>query len=152
VKTRRQLRVLVRLMASRAVLVLAALVILVGVVRGGTRFFYCPMAHLAFDTSPCATSDDDSTAENDTNDTSLPAIRSADCCIEKWRAKTPTASVPEPQGVSVPPATVASLLVLPRGIEIASAQMPFEIPLRVRAGPPPPRASERRAELMVFHN
>lgn len=131
-------------------LVFAAFVILLGVARGGTRFFYCPMTHLAFEASPCSPGHDDGDADSDLD---KPAVRTADCCMEKWRANAPTARVHEVQSGSVAPAPIVSILPdSPHGMQIVSARMPFEIARSVRAGPSPPSASERRAALMVFNN
>ena len=147
---RQLIRAYARLAASRAVLVLAAFVILLGVVRGGTRFFYCPITHLAFDAPPCSQGLDETSTDDDGD---APAVRTADCCQEKWRAAAPTASTPEVPRTSIARAAVAALLPAPpRGMELVSARMPFEIAHGVRAGPTPPSARERRAELMVFHN
>ena len=143
---------LIRSHARRVVLLLAAFVILVGVVRGGTRFFYCPMTQLASDTPPCTRGHDDANAA-ESGDPEGPALQTPDCCDEKWRAAAPIASVPDVHAASVPPRTLVALLpTAPRGMAIVAARMPFGIAQRVRAGPSPPRASERRAELMVFNN
>lgn len=132
--------------ASRAILVLAAMAVLLAVVRGGTRFFYCPTTHLAFDAPPC------SSPRDETDESDAPAVRTADCCQEKWRAAAPTASIPDIEDTSVAAARLVAVLGHPPlGITMASANVPFRLSQAVRAGPPRASAGKRRAQLMVFH-
>ena len=137
--------------AVRFVLLLTALAVLLAVVRGGTRFFYCPMTHLAFDESPCASHADAADA-TEVADPEAPTVRISDCCQERWRAAAPTASVPN---VGAPTVAAAGLVAVlpPPAIDASSSRtnVPFTLPLDVRAGPPPQAAGERRARLMVFH-
>jgi hypothetical protein len=138
--------------AVRFVLVLTAVAVLLAVVRGGTRFFYCTMTHLAFDESPCATNAD-AIADADANENAdAPAVRISDCCQERWRATAPTASEPKLETPSVAAAGLLAVLP-PPAVDASSirASVPFALPRDVRAGPPPPTAQERRARLMVFH-
>jgi len=137
----------------RFVLLLTAVAVLLAVVRGGTRFFYCPMTHLAFDESPCASrADADDADAADIGEPSAPALRIADCCQERWRAAAPTASVPNVETPTVAAAGLVAVLP-PPAIDASSsrANVPFTLPRDVRAGPPPKAAGERRARLMVFH-
>lgn len=141
-------RARLRDVASRAVLVLAALMLLLTVARAGTRFFYCPMTQLTFDEPPCAMAAGPSSA----TDADAPAIDISDCCQEKWRAAAPTASTPDVGSPRVARAAVAAVLPSLQ-VELARAPVrpPFALAEAVRAGPPPPDAGERRARLMVFH-
>jgi hypothetical protein len=151
----RTARASLRFAASRAVLLLAAVTVLLAVVRGGTRFFYCPMTHLASDASLCASTASTASTpspDDETDDADAPAVRTSDCCQEKWRAAAPTASVPGGNGPIVAPAGLVALLSPPQlDIATSSAKVPFGLAQAVRAGPPPPSAGERRARLMVFH-
>jgi hypothetical protein len=154
---RRQSRALIestRRCASRAVLVVAALAILLAMVRGGGRFFYCPTTHLAFDVSPCCADADEnpSVASDDGEGSQAPALRTAGCCLEKWRAAAPTASSTSPASVSVAPAELVSVQAHSSfELAMSSAKAPFGVSRTVRAGPPAPPAGKRRAQLMVFH-
>jgi len=138
--------------ATGALAMLVAVAVLLAVVRGGTRFFYCPMTHLAFDESPCASPRDEADEADEAGDSDEPAVRTPDCCEERWRAAAPTASVPKFEAPSVASAALVAVLP-PPALDIASshAKLPFGLARAVRAGPPPPSASERRAMLMVFH-
>jgi len=148
----------IRTLPRALVLVFTAVALLLAVVRGGTRFFYCPMTHLAFDESPCGSNAEaDAIAMADADaitgaDVDAPALRISDCCQERWRATAPTASVPKAETPSVAAAGLVAVLA-PPAIDASSirATVPFVLPRDVRAGPPPPSAQERRARLMVFH-
>ncbi len=150
----------IRSLPRALVLLLTAVAMLLAVVRGGTRFFYCPMTHLAFDESPCGSNADaDADAIADpiafaapNADVGAPALRISDCCQERWRATVPTASVPKAETPSVAAAGLVAVLA-PLAVDASSlrANVPFALPREVRAGPPPPTAQERRARLMVFH-
>jgi hypothetical protein len=71
----------------------------------------------------------------------------------KWRPAAPTASTPQTERPSIRSAGLGALpFVPPLDITVASAKIPFGVTHAVRAGPPPPSAVERRAQLMVFHN
>jgi hypothetical protein len=137
-----------RFLASRAVLVVAALTILLGVLRGGSRFFYCPVMHLAFD-APCCAPDREPTDERDAHG---PAVDRADCCQEKHQRAMPATSVPSASHADVPPAGCMSVV---RGADLGAGKAtPVDALAHnhpVRAGPSPPSARERRAALMVFH-
>src|SRR4051812_25565413 len=98
-----RVRTLVRSTLARAACVLVALAVLLAVVRGGTRFFYCHATHLSFDAPPCASDD----AVDDADDADGPLVRAADCCQEKWRSAPPTASTPKLEPLSVAPAALA---------------------------------------------
>jgi hypothetical protein len=145
-RLRRLLRSKARITASRAVMLVAAVAVLVTFVRAGTRFFYCPVTHLTYDALLC------SPGHDDTPDTSGPAIQTPDCCQVKWRPAAPNASAERVERPSVGRADLAVSFSLPQ-LDIArdSARLPFGISRFVRAGPAPPSAVERRAQLMVFH-
>ena len=124
---------------SRAVLAaMAALVLLVGVLRANARYFYCPFMGAVASHSCCAAADDASTD---------PVVEAPDCC-EVWHVGSlPTAAGASSIEVAASPlvATVPRLsLVAPRA------------PLRVRAAAlearrrAPPLPSESRARAMVF--
>jgi hypothetical protein len=142
---RKLIRAKLRHVATRAVLVLAAVTVLLAVVRGGTRFFYCPMTHLVFDAPPCSSPADEA-------DDSAPAVRTPDCCEEKWRPAAPTGSVPQVHETTIaPPPLVAILGHAELAITEASTKLPFSLSQAARAGPSPPPAGKRRAQLMIFH-
>ncbi len=133
-------------MASRAVLLFAAVTMLFAVARGGTRFFYCPMTQQSFDASPC------SAAHDEADDSDRATVRNADCCEQKWRAMAPPSSEPNVVQPSIARAALTALLPARLlDVSIASSKPPFGLAPFVRAGPPPPTAGERRAQLMVFH-
>jgi hypothetical protein len=147
----------------RAMLLFGAVAMVLSVVRDGTRTrsFYCPIAHHVFDASPCAPDREDALdaeigrpGDRATADGSgSPMVRTADCCVERWHASAavaPTSTIERP---SVARAGVVALLPAPKlELATASAKVPFGIAHAVRAGPPPPGAAERRAQLMVFNN
>jgi hypothetical protein len=143
----------VRRTAARVLLVLTAVTLLLAVFRGGTRFFYCPMTHLAFESSPCASppSPDGRTEAEEATD-QAPAVRIADCCLEKWRAAAPTAAEAKLGGTGIAPAPLVAIVPPPRlDLSLAAAKLPFDLAREVRAGPPPPSQRQRRAQSMVFH-
>jgi hypothetical protein len=157
-RLRRLIRTNARVVASRVVLVVAALTILLGVLRGGSRFFYCPIMHLAFD-APCCdpprtdASDDARDALEAQHPDDSPSVSAPDCCQEKRRGVLPAASIAPPSESLVPP---AGLVTLVRAADVAVASTAASAAggryqRAVRAGPSPPSASDRRAELMVFH-
>lgn len=143
----RRLRTRLRFVASRAVLVVAALTILLGVVRGGSRFFYCPVMDLAFDAPCCSPPRGAELA-----DTGAPAAEVPDCCQEKHQRAMPATSVATASHGAIAPApcvaivNAAHLAAMNGAANVALGHRP-----PVRAGPSPPSARERRAELMVFH-
>lgn len=140
-----------RLVASRAIVVVVAIAMVLGVVRARTRFFYCPVAQLTFEAPPCSASRDGA-EPGGADDEQTPAVRGADCCVEKWRAAAPPASTPNVEEATVARAQLVAVLpTAPVDVGPSPAKLPFAVPHAVRAGPPPPSASERRAELMVFH-
>lgn len=143
----RRLRTSARIFATRTVLVVAALTILLGVVRGGSRFFYCPVMHLAFDAPCCSPERGDELAE-----TGAPAVEAPDCCQERHQRAMPATSVASASHGDVAPAPCVAIMTtaeLAASRGAPSAALGHRPP--VRAGPSPPSARERRAELMVFH-
>lgn len=130
--------------AAAVAAALLAVVVLVGVMRAGARYFYCPMMRVVID-APCCAGD----GRNDEDLTGSVEVRSRDCCEERVLGKLPSGAV------TCPPAIVdAPLLAVVPPVTVASRALPVARPSRFehegRAGP---RASARhRAELMVFLN
>ena len=139
---------LIRTLPRRMLATLVALAVLLAVVRGGTRFFYCPVTELAFDESPCAAPPPEDEAASD----GRPAVRAPDCCEERWRATAPTAETPKVHHAIVPSAALVAVVPPPVfDVGAGHASAAYALAQAVRARPPPPSASERRATLMVFH-
>jgi hypothetical protein len=146
-RVRKLLRSTARIAGSRALWLLVGMAVLFAVARGGTRYFYCPITHLA-DDEPLCTPGHDQAPDSDS-----PTIQASDCCQVKWRPAAPTASTPENERPSIPSAGLGASPFVPQlDITVASAKIPFGVTHAVRAGPPPQSAVERRAQLMVFHN
>jgi hypothetical protein len=146
----RMLRSMGRGVVARALLLVMAVAFVFAVYRGGTRYFYCPITHLSFDESPCAPNSDDALRDEKRDET--PTVRGGDCCVQKWRPTAPQAAptiVDEPDVGRA--AVAASLPAPPPGLTTANAKVPFVVAYEVRAGPPPPSAREKRAQLSVFH-
>lgn len=148
--TRQQSRMLRRARKAAAPLAAAllAVVMLLGVVRAGARYFYCPMMHAVID-APCC--DGDARSGGDPNDpTDSAEVRSRDCCEAHMLRQLPRAAVSPSPTVSdapllavVPPVTLFAF----REVPVASVS---RFAHEDRAGP---RALARhRAELMVFLN
>jgi len=127
----------------RAAMLVLALAVLAGVLRGGGRYLYCPAMHAVMDAACCG-------AHRDTADDAPPAdsVNARDCCEEHVRPSLPPASTTATSGITDAMPLATSTPVAP---PVALAPRP---PARVvhheRAGPR--SAAQRRAELMVFLN
>lgn len=150
--SRRRRVALVKALAGPArsfVLVIAAAALIATMVRGGARYFFCPPMQAVMD-APCCGADANHAADGEDADDAS-SVRAPDCCQERRYGTLPafagaSAAAPPPMSavVAVLPATDLSLSV---GFVPVRARVAHP----VRAGPPR-YASERRAELMVFHS
>lgn len=140
--SRRALVVRARALAARLGYAMVALAMLLGVVRGGARYFYCPMMGQAFDDACCASGD-----HHDDEDRAGPSVERPGCCQAKRLGTLPSGAAAST--IDVP--AVPLMAVLP----------PFDVgPTRPGASPlvryvyparaGPPTATERRAILMVW--
>lgn len=144
-RTRTPLIRRVRRVAARVAAGLFAVVVLVGFLRGGARYFYCPMMQAIIE-APCCPGDRH--VDHD-HEGEAAEVRSRDCCEAHVVAKLPKAAV-----VGAPMVLDAPLVgLLPPQIArfqgsamLGSSHFDHEN----RAGPP--TAARHRAELMVFLN
>jgi hypothetical protein len=126
---------------ARALLAaVAALVLLVGVLRANARYFYCPLMDLVVARSCCEPSREGAPEG--------PAIEVSDCCEEKRIAALPSGdAVPAPN--AVPDAPLATVLPASSAPPSAPLVLAPRATLDARyRGPPPPGAA--RARFMVF--
>lgn len=138
----RRTRYLARALRSLAALVLA-LCVLGAVVRGGSRYFYCPAMQAVMGSACCGGGHVASRSDGE-----RASVRGRDCCEERVLAHLPLASTS-----STPPLLDAPVLaVLPRLVQrdVASVSAELRVTPEKRAGPR--SAAQRRAELMVFLN
>lgn len=114
---------------------------LLGIVRGGSRYFYCPMMGQSFDDACCAS------AEHDDDATSGPSVERPDCCQAKRLGKLPSGAAVST--IDVPAVPVLAVLPPFDGAVAPLARKTFvRFTHPSRAGPP--TATERRAMLMVW--
>jgi hypothetical protein len=136
--------------ARRALILGTIAVLLVALLRGGSRYFYCPAMQLVSATSCCRAAGPGGEEEaRRADEAAAPAaVGAEDCCAARRLGTIAAAPLPDgaetltaPWGPVVPAAAAAAR---PPGVAAAAR---FGHP--VRAGPRPAR--ERRARLMVFH-
>jgi hypothetical protein len=139
-RTARRLRGLV----GPALAAVLALVMLVGVMRAGARYFYCPTMHMVIDRPCCAGDGDPRRADEDAF---VAEVRSRDCCEEHVLGKLPSAAVSSATPLADVPllAVVAPLFVPVRALPLAA---PSRFEHDTRAGPK--ALARHRAELMAF--
>jgi hypothetical protein len=138
----RRTRARLHALAVRVAAALAVVVLVVGVFSSGARFFFCPEMGVVLD-APCCDH-----RSHDADDADHGTVEAPDCCQAKRLAKLPaTASAPSAY-VFVAPACAAFAALLP--VAEVPAQVLPRVDDQARARPPP-LASERRAELMIFH-
>ena len=132
-------------MCARLAAGLVALVVLLGVLRGGARYFYCPMMDAVID-APCCGADGHAGVGADRDALEL---RSLGCCEEHVIGKLPSAALFAPAApletpllALVPPPTT----LLAGSARGAGARFDHDN----RAGPASTR--RHRAECMVFLN
>ena len=128
--------------ARRVLAVAVSVVLLLALLRGGSRYFYCPAMKAVTAASCCAKARAARTPIEEQ------AIGAPDCCSARHLSTIAPAPVPPAADTVTPPARAAILSVataLPDpGV---GPQVRFAHP--VRAGPPGPRA--RQSRLMVSH-
>ena len=143
----------VRRFAARVAAGVVTIVVLVGLLRGGARYFYCPMMHAVID-APCCPGDGQAGLESldQRHDGETAELRARDCCEEHVLAKLPKAAAG-----AAPLSLHAPLLALvpPEGprlnrLHLRSMVWASHFEHDNRAGPP--SAARHRAELMVFLN
>lgn len=129
--------VLVRIAAT-----LVAAVMLVGLLRAGASYFYCPAMEMVTD-APCCPGDRRAAHEEE----DIAQLRARDCCEEHVVAKLPSAG-----GTSGPPHLTAPSLVDVHAVP--KVKLPWAAPTAAcrfdhegRAGPV--ATARHRAELMV---
>jgi hypothetical protein len=127
---------------TRLLATVVALITLLGVLRSGAAYFYCPMMGMSSGAACCQ-----GTLER-REEAPEPAVEDTHCCESRRLGTLPSAS--GTSGVELAVAPIAAVLPpLPtRAVPIAarSAKAPVE---RVRAGPAPP--ARQRASLMTWH-
>lgn len=139
---------LARTIVVRALACVAALAVLLAVVRGGSAVFYCAPMQAAMAT-PCC--DEAELAEEHASadaDADADALVASPCCVARRVADMKPAPLPSaPPELAAPLSHVVARLdaVTPREPPAQAAARAHG--MRARA----PTALERRAELMVFH-
>ena len=133
---RRKLRAL----AARVASFVATMVLLVGVVRSGARYFYCPMMNVAMEDSCCAS------AAHRAGD--APAIETPDCCQAKRLGTLPSSAGvaslelhAAPLAAMLPPFDVAALA--------RRRHADFALGHDARAGPSSP--ARERSLFMIYN-
>lgn len=123
---------------TRVVGVVLAIAFVLGIVRGGSRYLYCPFMDAVVTEHCCS----DATSGQS-------AIEATDCCQPRTIGTLPIAgATAQPPELS----TSSLLAVLPAAHEMSTG-VSFTPPSRFgpeRTGPPPRPRSERTARLMVF--
>lgn len=134
-----------RALARRGGALLAAIVLLVGVLRAGASYFYCPMMQATFD-APCC----DRGHHDEGDDDGAPGIDHAACCEGKRLGALPTSErLHESEPVATAPITGVTPAV-PAALDGPLARPAARDLYPARAGPQ--RASARRATLMIWNS
>ena len=133
---------LVRAIAARLGAITVAFVLLVGVLRSGKSYFFCPMMTAVFD-APCCGGDE----HGDDHDDRVSEVRAPDCCQAKRIGNMPSSALSSVPDVFPSPCVA----VLPArdgadAFDVGASTVGYTQP--ARAGPR--SANERRAELMVW--
>ena len=140
--SRRAILRLARVLAARGGVFVVALAVILGVVRGGARYFYCPMMGQAFDDACCASAE-----AHDDDDRAGPAFERPACCQAKRLGTLPTgATVSTIDVPAVPLAAVLPAFDAGPARRVAAAAVRYVYPARDG----PPTATERRAMLMIW--
>lgn len=128
-----------RALASRALHVVAVLVLLTGIAQAGSRYFYCPLMNVVLSASCC---------DHEEKPGDVPELHQTDCCESKSNELLPAGAATTPAQ-----AFAAPLVAILPPIDIAHA-VSFFPPrrewrsCRTRGSPASPSAA--RSELMVF--
>ncbi|HSO39596.1 MAG TPA: hypothetical protein VLT33_44020 [Labilithrix sp.] len=132
---------------ARVASAIVALVMLVGVVRGGSRYVYCPSMQTVLD-APCCAGDRHAAHGEDEI---VIELRSGDCCEQHVLGKLPAVAG---GAVATPLASAAPLLATLPAPPFATTALLVAVRARVegdcRAGPV--ASARHRAELMVALN
>ena len=124
--------------ASRLAAIMLGFAFILGVLRGGSHYLYCPFMNEVVTEHCCATPQDGAST-----------IEAPDCCQANTIGTLPSAaSVTEPPVVPVAPRVAVLPAVLPLGND-ASLAPPTRLGFEP-TGPPPRSPAERTAHLMVF--
>jgi hypothetical protein len=129
---------------TRVAAAILVVVMLVGVLRAGDRYFYCPTMRAVID-APCCAGD----RHSDDDDTAALEVRSRDCCEEHRLGSLPSAAV----APNAAPFDAPVLAVLPPVTALSHPLSTSADPRFAhdnRAGPA--SNARHRAELMVFLN
>lgn len=134
-----------RSVATRLSAIVLAVCVLVGTVRSGSRYFYCPTMHMVMD-APCCGGDRPTLDEQEP---SALEARSRDCCEEHRLGTLPPGGIAtSPDPLNAPLLGVLPAVAVHHRAQSWAPEERFEH--QNRAGP---KASARhRAELMVFLN
>ncbi len=135
------------MLARRIAAGLVAFVVLLGVLRGGSRYVYCPMM-AAVMTAPCCASETPDEHDDGHEDPAPVALREGGCCEGRTLARLPSAATSGAPAMLEPPVFVALLPAAALRVEPAPLAWPQPRLHEDRAGPM--RAARHRAELMVF--
>lgn len=133
---------MLRAIAVRIGVVVMAFVVVVGLLRGGGSYFFCPMMNEVSD-APCC---DEHGREGDRD---VSGVRAPDCCQAKRLATLPRwAASSLPDVASSPCVALLPSMLDASGVRPRARLVRFAQPARAS----PPTANERRADLMVWHS
>ena len=130
-------------MLARLAAAFVAVAMLVGVLRAGATYVYCPSMDRVMDAPCCA---GDRRAHHD--DTGPAQLRSRDCCEQHVLAKLPTAGITSPAPHLATPTLVPAVATPGPDPRRPVADVLLRFDHEGRAGPAV--AARHRAELMVF--
>ncbi|MFO0739588.1 MAG: hypothetical protein U0270_27060 [Labilithrix sp.] len=137
---RRALLHSLRAIVARSGVLVVAAVLLLGVLRSGARYVYCPMMNAVVAASCCD--------RGEAHYEGTPAVEGSDCCQQRRTAAMP-ASGTAPAEIDfgdVPSTPIATPAWLERAGPRAAGALRFNHP--ARAGPI--SARKRRAQLMIW--
>jgi hypothetical protein len=128
--------------AAPFVAFVAGVALVVGILRGGAHYFYCPYMDVIVLEHCC-----ESAPPSD-----APSIEAPDCCQEKTLGEVPSAAGPAPAPAVLSAVIVASLPAPGAGDAEGGASLRLRPRFDVEHTGPPPLGSAReaRARLMVF--
>jgi hypothetical protein len=131
-----------RFLRVRVLAVVVALVTLLGVLRSGAAYFYCPMMGMSSGTACCEG------RHERREDAPEPAVENSHCCESRRLGTLPSAAGTSAVDLGVAPIAAVLPPLPPRAVPMLgrTAEAPVH---RVRAGPAPP--ARQRASLMTWH-